>query len=96
MEEYEKKLFKLDHKEQEIVYQFEQNILESPYIGKRLGFNFFREKKFDGKRVLFLVYEEFNVILMLLITDKKAQKHDIDYVRSNFDYYRNILLEKLR
>lgn len=50
---YSKKLAKLEKTEVERVEKFEQELKEQPYSGKPLGYKFFREKKFDGKRLLF-------------------------------------------
>lgn len=54
---YEQKLNKLDKSEFDRVIKFEQSLKIEPYNGKPLGYEFFREKKFDGKRILFLIYE---------------------------------------
>lgn len=88
---YDKKLNKLDTSEQIIISKFEQQLKEEPYSGKPLGYKFFREKKFDGKRILFLVYEEHQTVFMVTITDKKAQQYEIDLIKANLDIYKNIL-----
>ena len=95
---YENKLGKLDRAEQEMVIKFEQRLKEQPYAGKPLGYKFFREKKFNGKRLIFLVYEERNALFLVTITDKKAQQHEIDLIKAHLDVYKDILkkmLEKL-
>tara|TARA_Y100000310_G_C20642738_1_gene794875 strand:- start:294 stop:485 length:192 start_codon:yes stop_codon:yes gene_type:complete len=56
-----------------------------------LDIGFFREKKFDGKRVIFLVYENHKCIFLITITDKKAQQSEIDLIKSNLDVYRDVL-----
>ena len=88
---YNKKLFKLDLSEVKRVEKFEQELKEQPYSGKPLGYNFFREKKFDGKRLLFLVYEEHKVVFLITITDKKAQQHEIDLIKANLDVHRETI-----
>ena len=70
---YNNKFEKLDKSEQEIVSKFEQQLKLHPYSGKPLGYEFFREKKFGSKRILFLVYNEYNTLFLVTITDKKAQ-----------------------
>lgn len=94
-EEYGKMFDKSDRKEQYILESFERNVSERPYIGKTLGYDFFREKKFNGKRVLFLVYFELSAILLLLITDKDAQQADIDCIKAKFGYYKEIMMKRL-
>jgi len=95
-EHYEKKLFKLDKSEQDRVMKFEQSLKIYPYSGKPLGYKFFREKKFDGKRVLFLIYDEHNCVFLITITDKKAQQHEIDLIKTNLDVYRKELEDLIR
>ena len=84
---YDKKFVKLEKFEQERVSKFEQQLKLEPYTGKPLGYRFFREKKFDGKRLLFLVYEEHNIVFLITITDKKAQQHEIDLIKAQLDIY---------
>ena len=85
---YDKKFVKLEKFEQERVSKFEQQLKLEPYTGKPLGYRFFREKKFDGKRLLFLVYEEHNIVFLITITDKKAQQHEIDLIKAQLDIYK--------
>lgn len=91
---YDKKLQKLDKSEQDVISKFEQHLKLEPYSGKPLGYKFFREKKFDGKRILFLVYEDHESIFLVTITDKKAQQHEIDLIKANLEIYKE-KLEKL-
>ena len=88
---YDKKLAKLDGSEQKIVCDFEQQLKVEPFSGKPLGFDFFREKKFDGKRILFLVYAEHSVIFLVTITDKKAQQEDIEFIKEHLAVYREFV-----
>ena len=92
---YKEKLYNLDKSEQDRVMKFEQNLKEQPFSGKPLGYKFFREKKFNGKRVLFLVYEEHKSVFLVTITDKKAQQHEIDLIKTNLDVYKRELKEIL-
>jgi mRNA-degrading endonuclease RelE of RelBE toxin-antitoxin system len=92
---YSEKLNKLDALEQDIVSKFEQKLKINPYSGKPLGYKFFREKKFDGKRFLFLVYEKHKAIFLVTITDKKAQQNVIDLIKANLDVYKENLKKLL-
>lgn len=92
---YEKKLQKLSSSEQKRIQRFEQQLKRQPFAGKPLGYEFFREKKFNGNRLLFLVYEERQVIFLVTITNKKAQQHEIDVIKANLDVYQKELGEKL-
>ena len=85
---YEKKLKKLSLGEQERVKRIEQELKKNPYDGKPLGYTFFREKKFDGKRLIFLVYDFYKAIFLVTITDKKMQQKVIDLIKANLDVYK--------
>lgn len=93
---YESKLKKLSSKEKERVEKFEQSLKEQPFSGKPLGYNFFREKKFNGKRLYFLVYEEHKVVFLITISDKKAQQRVIDMIKGNLDKYKSLLEEIIK
>lgn len=88
---YDRKFNSLDKSEQDIVFKFEQRLKIEPYSGKPLGYDFFREKKFDGKRVLFLVYEEHKAVFLVTITYKKAQQHEIDLIKAHLDVYKDTI-----
>ena len=88
---YDKKFEKLDKSEKERVSKFEQQLKLQPYSGKPLGYEFFREKKFGGKRLLFLTYEEHKVIFLVTITNKKAQQNEIDLIKTSLDIYKETI-----
>ena len=91
---YDKKFDDLTKAEKERVNNFEQKLKQEPYFGKPLGYKFFREKKFNGKRLLFLVYEDLQVIFLVTITDKKIQQDIIDLIKRSLDKYKEVI-EKL-
>ena len=86
---YDNKLKNMDNSETKRIEKFEQALKKAPFTGKPLGFKFFREKKFGGKRLLFLVYEEHSIVFLITITDKKAQQRDIDFIVSNLKVYKD-------
>lgn len=95
---YEKKLKKLSSQEQKRVMDFEQSLKQNPKQGKPLGYDFFREKKFNGKRMYFLVYDSHMIIFIITISGKKTQQQVIDTIKSNLDVYQeelNKILGKL-
>lgn len=94
---YDKKLEKLSFFEQERVKKFEEQLKQSPYQGKPLGYSFFREKKFNGKRLLFLIVED-KAVFLVTLTDKKMQREEIKLIKKNLDLYQEQikkLLERL-
>ena len=90
-EHYNKKLDSLDNHEKIRIFKFEQSLKLEPYSGKPLGYEFIREKKFNGKRLIFLVYEVYSSILLITIVDKKAQKREINILKASLDYYKNYI-----
>ncbi len=92
---YEKKYNRLEKAEQKRVAEFEQELKQEPYNGKPLGYTFFREKKFEGKRLLFLVYEQHQAVFLITITDKKTQQDDIDLIKTHLDVYKEMLKKVL-
>ncbi len=93
---YEQKLNKLDKSEFDRVIKFEQSLKIEPYNGKPLGYEFFREKKFDGKRILFLVYEQHNCVFLITITDKKLQQVEINFIKANLDIYKDEIDRRMK
>jgi len=88
---YKKKLNKIDSSDFNRIIKFEQELKQEPYSGKPLGYKFFREKKFDGKRLIFLVYEQHKCVFLITITNKKIQQHEIDIIKTNLDIYKDEL-----
>ncbi len=74
--------------------KIEQELAENAYMGKPLGYSFFREKRIDGKRVYFLIYDEFKVILMVSASDKKKQQQTIDRIKRSLLELRKAVEEK--
>ncbi len=66
------------------------------HVGKPLGYLFFREKKFNGKRLYFLVYEEWSAILLTAISSKKEQNETIAEIKKQLPEYRGFVYKKLR
>ena len=81
-----KKLFqKLPKNEQEAVLKIIQSLVDQPYQGKPLGIEFFREKKIGGRRIYYQIYDDYLIVLMLSVSDKKTQQKTIDTIRLKKD-----------
>ena len=78
---YEKMFYKLlsTHEQKEIT-EFHELLAMRPYLSKPLKSSFFREKKIDGKIIHYLIYDEFQIILMVNISTKKTQQEIIDEI----------------
>ena len=61
--------------------------------GKPLGYKFLREKKINGKRVYFLVYESYKIVLLVNLSNKKYQKSVIRKIKLLLDEYRTLAYE---
>lgn len=93
---FDKEFDKLPHSEQSEIEKFEEHLSENPFAGKPLGFVFFREKKLNSRRVYYLIYEEFVIVLMVSISDKKTQQATIDAIKEHLKDYYTTVKETLR
>ena len=82
--------------EQKAIEKFERKLSENPYLGKPLGYIFFREKKLNGRRVYYLVYEDFVVVLRVAVSNKKAQQATIDMIKDKLNEYYEFIKETLK
>lgn len=97
-EEFDKDLSKLSSQEQVRVNKILKQLKEQGEdTGKPLsGLSFFREKKFNGKRLYYLVYKESFVILAIAISDKKAQQATINRILLDLVEYQQYVYDLLR
>ena len=65
-------------------------------VGKALGKPYFREKKFGGKRLYFLIYKQFMIVLAVGISNKKTQQITINKIISEIKSYEKFIVEKLK
>mgnify|MGYP001575006953 CR=1 FL=1 len=89
---------KFSNGEQKQVEHFEQRqLVNNPYVGDPLGFDFFREKRIGGgKRVYFLIYNDLKAVLMVGQSTKKTQQETIDSIKSKLTEYYEIIKETIR
>ena len=97
-EEFDKDFNKLDKSEQlRIKKIFIQLKKQGDQVGKPLsGLSFFKEKRLNGKRLYFLVYNDISIILALTISDKKAQQATINQILVDIAEYQRYVYETLR
>ena len=94
-DEFERLFKKLDRSLQ---LQIEKQIgqLETdPYVGKPLGYEFFREKKVRNYRFYYLIYEEHIVVFLISISDKKDQQRVINKIKALIPFYREEIKKRL-
>lgn len=89
---------KLDNSEKARIEKILKQLYEKgEQVGKPLsGLNFFREKKFDGKRLYYLVYNQWSAILVTAISDKKTQQATINQIVQEISAYQSYMLDLLR
>lgn len=81
----------LTQEEQKRVEKIEEEIAETGFTGDPLGFKFLREKRISGKRIYFLIYEEFKAALMVSLSDKKAQQETIDKIKEYLPEFKRLI-----
>ncbi len=59
-----------------------------PRVGKPLGTKWLREKKFEKKRIYYLLYEEFSVVYLVGISEKKDQSETIALIKLKLEAFR--------
>lgn len=74
-----------------VVEQLEIN----PYVGKPLGYRFFREKKIKNYRIYYLIYEDYVVVFLIAISKKRDQQKTINSIKSLIPLYREEIKKKL-
>ncbi|MEK6837547.1 MAG: hypothetical protein AABX69_02760, partial [Nanoarchaeota archaeon] len=96
--EFDEDFSKLDNSERQRVEKTLLQLLQhGGEVGKPLsGLPFFKEKKFNGKRLYFLVYENLHVVLVLAISDKKAQRATINMILRDLGVYQQYVLDELK
>lgn len=81
----------LGEREKDWILKISRQLKENPMHGKPLGRVWFREKKFEGKRLYFLVYQKTHKILLIAFAPKKEQQKIIDHILGNLEDYRKIV-----
>ena len=64
-------------------------------VGKPLSYDFFREKRIQGKRIYFLVYEEIVLVLIIAQSNKKDQQETINKIKERIPDYKKYVYEEL-
>lgn len=95
--EFDRDFDKLDKSEQKRVEDILNQVSErGDEVGKPIILPFFKEKRQNGKRVYFLVYEGYKVVLVIAISDKKAQQATINKILRDISSYQKYVFEELR
>jgi len=72
-----------------------EQLKTNPYVGKPLGYKFFREKKVKNYRFYYLIYDEYVVVFVIAISDKKDQQKVIDQIKHLIPFYREQIKNRI-
>ena len=95
-EQFDSEFSKLDTSLKIQIERIFEQLEEDPYVGKPLGYKFFREKKIKNNRVYYLIYEEYIVVFVITISDKKEQQKTINTIKHLIPYYQEEIKKKLK
>ncbi|MEK6913666.1 MAG: hypothetical protein AABW47_03270 [Nanoarchaeota archaeon] len=95
--EFDSDFYNLDESDKKRVRNIMEQLKEQGgTVGKPLGRPYFREKKFGEKRLYFLVYNQFMIILAVGISNKKMQQETINKIISEIKNYETFIVKKLK
>ena len=94
-DEFDSRFEKLDNSLQIQINKEIGQLEINPYVGKPLGYLFFREKKVKNYRIYYLIYEEHVVVFVITVSNKKDQQKAIDKIRNLIPFYREDIKKKL-
>ena len=94
-EEFDRDFGELDHSIKLQVEKEVDQLRMNPYVGKPLGYSFFREKKIKKFRIYYLIYDEYVVVFVIALSEKKDQQGVIDAIRKQIPQYREEIKKKL-
>jgi len=93
--DFEKDFEKLDNSIKVEIKKSLMILEENPYVGKPLGYRFFRERKIRGYRVYYLIYDDISVFYVIAISTKKGQQSTINKIKSLILYYNEEIRKKV-
>jgi len=88
---YEKIIKKLSNNNQERFENLVKQLENNPHVGDSLQIKNIREKRFNGKRIYFVIFNDLKAVLIVALSDKKSQQKIIDFIRTNLNEYKELL-----
>ena len=85
---FEKDFEKLSREEQKRVENVKEQLKENPFVGKPLGYSFFREKKVGEKRLYYLIYASRVIVLIVAYGGKKSQQATINAIKASLKQFK--------
>ena len=80
IESFDKETSRLDALDEQILKKTFLQLKENPFVGDAIRYRFFLEKRLREKRIYYLIYEEFSIVLLIAFGGKKAQQETIDEI----------------
>lgn len=74
-------------REQDWIDKMKVQLSELLKVGKPLKYDWFREKKFENKRLFYLINEKTRKAVLLAFGSKKEQQKIIDHILKNKEIY---------
>ena len=94
-DEFDKDFDRLDNSIQLQINNEISQLEINPYVGKPLGYKFFREKKVGVQRFYYLIYVDYVVVFIIALSGKKDQQKAINSIKSLLPFYREEIKKKL-
>jgi len=76
-----------DNREKKWIEDIKNSLRENLKVGKRLRFEWFREKKLGNKRLFYIINEKNGKAILLAFGSKKEQQKIINHILENRDTY---------
>ncbi len=80
-----------EKKEQEWIEKMKDQLKDNLNVGKPLRYSWFREKKFENKRLFYVMNEKTNKAVLLAFGEKKGQQKIIDHIIQNKERYLKLI-----
>ncbi len=94
-EKFDEDFDKLDTSLKEQIEKEIEQLETNPYVGKPLGYKFFREKKVKNYRIYYLIYEEYVIVFVVALSNKKEQQEAIDKIKQLIPLYKEEVKKRI-
>ncbi|MEK6902461.1 MAG: hypothetical protein AABX02_02645, partial [archaeon] len=95
-ETYHEELSKWPKSDREAAEKLPPKLAEDPHVGQLLIYPSLREKRIEGRRIYFLVYDDLTLVLLVATSGKKDQQETIDHIKDQFVEYRKLAEELIK
>ncbi|MEK6891772.1 MAG: type II toxin-antitoxin system RelE/ParE family toxin [Nanoarchaeota archaeon] len=75
------------------IEKVQDQLVSNPYVGKPLGVDWLREKKYGKYRIYYLIYEDIITVFMVNLSEKKDQQKIINTIKLFLEMYKDELME---